>query len=220
MIAIIVASISALFGMIIMYHLNPGLVADFIKNSNGSLCVEYNLVFGKEGLGPREAELYLAVQHSAYPGIKVMWPVNVGPNSIPSGYRAIPFTAEKGDKLKFSLLEDDDLTSKEEKVILDAASAAGSIIVELSNTYYVMQTGKELPRGINTTAENLMQSGAREVIRTAHEHPWDDYGSNDYIVPEIIPDSPTTANPVTIASNWGLLRRLDVKVYRAEIREK
>ncbi len=216
MIGIIAASILSLFVMIVIYHLRP----DIIKSNNGSLCVEYNLVFGKEGVGPREAELYLAVQHSAYPGIKVLWPVNVGPNSVPSGFRAIPFTAEQGDKLKFSLLDDDDITSKEEKVIRDAAGAAGSIIVELSNVYYVLQTGKILPRGTADIAKALLQLGATEVIRTSHEHPWDDYGSADYIVQQTIPDSPSAANPVTIASNWGLLRRLDIKVYRSELREK
>ena len=220
MIGIIAASILSLFVMIVIFHSKTGFIKSNVTSNNYSLCVEYNLVFGKEGIGPRDAELYLAVQHNAYPGIKVLWPVNVGPNSIPSGYRVIPFTAEQGDTLKFSLLDDDDITSKEEKVILDAASAAGSIIVEISNAYYVLQTGKSLPRGVTPTAEALVQLGAREVIRTSHEHPWDDYGYNDYIVQETIPDSPSKANPITIASNWGLLRRLDVKVYRSIIHEE
>ena len=211
-IGICVAAVLVLFALIVMLKPKAGVA----QNDNHHLCVEYNLIFGREGFG--KAELYLAVQHNAYPGVQVLWPVNVGPNSVPNGYRAIPFTAEQGDTLKFTLLDDDDITAQEERTLLEAASAAGSVIVECTNAYFILQTGKSLPRGVTPTAQTLLQLGAREIIRTSHENPWDHYGSQDYIVQEVIPDSPSAANPITIASDWGLVRRMDIKVYQSKIR--
>jgi len=188
---------------------NPSSLKD-----NSLLCVDYKIIFSKEGVGPREAELYLGVQHSAYPGIRLIWPVNVGKNAVQDGFRSLLFTPEPGDTLKFCLLDDDDLNKEEEKALIDAASAAGSIIVECADVYLLMETGKPLSRQTRLAVDSLLQLGAREIIRTSHEHPWDDYGSVDYIVPTDLPQSPNDVNPVTIASNLGLLRRCDIKVYQ------
>jgi len=219
-IGISAVSVLILIALAFLLQTKPGV----LKKDNRTLCIEYNLVFGKEGIGPRQAELYLAVQHDAYPGVKVLWPVNVGTNSMPNGYRAIPFTAEQGDTLKFSLLDDDDLTSQEEKMLLEAAKAAGSVIIECANVYFILQTRMPLPRGATPSVQMLLQLGAREVIRTSHEHPWDDYGSQDYIVQEKIPENSSDANPITIASDLPVvpffkIKRLDVKVYQPKIRK-
>ena len=95
------------------------LVVIFLKTKNPSslkdnyvLCVDYQIIFSKEGVGPREAELYLGVQHSAYPGVQLIWPVNVGKNAARHGFRSLLFTPEPGDVLKISLLDDDDLSEK------------------------------------------------------------------------------------------------------------
>jgi hypothetical protein len=213
MIGIIVASISALFGMIIMYHLDSYI----IRSNNRSLCVEYNLIYGREIIS--QAELYLVVQHNAYPGVKVLWPVNVGPNSIPNGFRAIPFTAQKGDVLKFSLLDDNHFTDQEEKLFIDVAGTADSVIVECANACFILHHGRPLPRGATPTNQNLLQLGAREVIQISKDHPWKPLGWKNYIVQEAIPDDPNAANSITISSAWGLLRRINIKVYQTKIRE-
>ena len=216
---IVIPLISIALGILLV-----ALVVIFQKNKkisslkdNFILCVDYQIIFSKEGFGPREAELYLGVQHSAYPGIQLIWPVNVGKYAVKHGFRSLLFTPEAGDTLKFSLFDDDDLNEQEEKALIDAARATGSIIVECADVYLLMETSKPLSRQAHLAIDTLFFLGAREIVRTSHEHPWDDYGSVDYTVATNLPESPKDANPVTIASNFGLLRRCDIKVYQTRM---
>jgi hypothetical protein len=155
------------------------------------------------------AELYLTVQNSRFPGdTLVVLPLNVGGFSgCNSRFVQLPFEVMPGDKLLFNLLDDESLTSDQERQVVDACRSLGCCILR-GTAIYRPEVAYVVAPGVRSASEIL----GTAVITEFAIHNFKNYGTAEYIVPATLPSTPQEANKLTVLDG-SRYARVDLRLY-------
>lgn len=155
------------------------------------------------------AELYLAVQSSRFPsGTWLLLPLNVGDFAgCRSRFVQLPFETAPGDVILFNLLDDDELTSAKETLILDGCRASGYCVLAAGNAYCPLASSLIAPAA--PVAADLL---GKAVIEEFDLHRFDNYGTAEFIVPAVLPSQPQQANKLTVLDD-SKYARVVLKIY-------
>lgn len=144
------------------------------------------------------AELYLTVQSSRFPKeTQIILPINVGDFAgCRTRFIQLPFEVQEGDVLLFNLLDEDELTSEEEQMLLGACRTAGYGVVCAGALY--------APAAARLTAPVLTKTAAilgQVVLQDIRQHKFEHYGDAEFIVPWELPQRPQDANKLTLLND-------------------
>jgi hypothetical protein len=168
-----------------------------------------------------DAELYLSVQSSRFPNeTRVLLPVNVGKFSgCRSRFVELPFEIEPGDVLIFDLLDDDELSAEEEKLVLEASRHLAFCIWKASEVYAGSDSWlAPLALIKNASEDKVSQVSAflgKALLNSLKLNQFDNYGTAKYIVPKGMPDQPNAANALTILDD-SKYARVELRIYGAK----
>jgi len=164
--------------------------------------------FGTKIWAPK-AELWLKLSISHTPDIYWLYPLNI--NHKASGNRNIllktPFfvTRDRQGKIIAELLDEDELSKEEVKLLTDAAKVSGMLLCDGINIYARKKnfSHSELISLQNKEAiSNIMEQCATVMIKNMK--PFDSYGYREYIV--LHTGSEFVSNPLTIVDENGRAR--------------
>lgn len=144
------------------------------------------------------AELYLTVQSSRFPKeTQIILPINVGDFAgCRTRFIQLPFEVQEGDVLLFNLLDEDELTSEEEQMLLGAAALLGTVWSAAGALY--------APSCRALTAPVLTKTAAilgQVVLQDIRQHKFEHYGDAEFIVPWELPQRPQDANKLTLLND-------------------
>lgn len=158
------------------------------------------------------AELYLAVQSSRFPADTwVILPVNRGDFAgCRSRFIQLPFEVQERDVLVFNLLDDDELTADEERMMLDACRTCG-YCVAASGAVYSPSIAALIEPVLSEASEILGQV----IVNDVQLHKFDNFGVAEFIVPKELPMHPQEANRLSITNTNNYVRMV-LKLYGPE----
>jgi hypothetical protein len=119
----------------------------------------------------------------------------------------LPFEVEDGDTLALDLVDNNQMTSEQEQLVLEACRAGG-FCVQVGGA--IVQP--ELDWIVRPTAAAAAEALGNGIVLTFRDSPFRNFGRATYIVQHDRPQFPHEANPVTLldGSNYS---RATVKVY-------
>jgi hypothetical protein len=155
------------------------------------------------------AELYLTVQSSRFPAnTLVILPLNIGDfQGCRSRFIQLPFEVKEHDQLVFNLLDDDELSSDEEKLLLELCRLTGYAVV-LADRCYQLQLGQAVAPLVSDSAALLSTT----FLLNCSTDRFDNYGTAEFIVPKSMPLYPHEANKLALLdeSNYA---RVVLRIY-------
>ena len=143
------------------------------------------------------AELYIAVQSSRFPqDTWVLLPLNVGDFAgSRTRFVQLPFEVQPNDTLLFNLLDNDKLSREQERLVLKGCRSAGYCLL-VAGAIYCPQAAHIARPVVPVASEVLGQA----VISEVGMHYFENFGTAEYIVPPILPNTPHAANELSVRS--------------------
>lgn len=157
-----------------------------------------------------KAELYLSVQSSRFPTeTHVLFPLNVGEFAgLRSRFVQLPFEVTAADVLVFNLLDEDSVSSEDEKKIQNASRIAGYCLWVAGSIYAPDLATLARPHQVADATQMLGEWTVQQLATNQ----FDNYGTARFIVPPTLPNQPNMANKLTIVDSHGLAR-VELQIY-------
>ena len=144
------------------------------------------------------AELYLSVQYSKFPGnTRILMPINVGDFAgCQKRFVQLPFEVDEGETIAFELLDNDRLTSEQEQILISGCKGCGFCIVVAGE--YFCPGSSRITMPVSSIVSDIL---GEAIIADVKDHPFENFGTAEYIVPKTLPAQPKDANRLDIISN-------------------